>query len=354
MDRVEPCHASQVQHLHPVAFLPCPLDERGRINPHATRFALADGRQADVFHVEPVYYRHVEGWWRPLSEVCSRTGNHDIAIRPDRVSWVHPTFLIWLMHRQRLLGAELAFWAPGYAGVQPRHLEFAASLTANPDPSPETTTFDGYVMKSDAVWATAHAAASGTNGSSSLGYLFTGVARGQSPGFEIYRSIALFNTSALGAGATGISADLSVDLFDNTVTDNDGDDWFNVVNSTPASNTVIVTGDFDNIGDAVTNPTEGSTRKDISSTSTGVVTFSLNATGLTWINQTGVTKLGFREGHDALDHATDAGSFTYAGLRSADYFVSASRPKLTVTYTPPPPGAGLGDPLRAFQHMIMR
>ena len=131
--------------LDPVAWAPCPRSEDGAINPQVTRFALADGQWADVVHVKPVYYETPAGDWRPLSEVCSHHGNRQIAIRPDRLSWVSPAFLRWLIARQRLIGSELALWSPGYAGVQPRHLEFAATLTAYPDPNPETTTVDGEV-----------------------------------------------------------------------------------------------------------------------------------------------------------------------------------------------------------------
>jgi hypothetical protein len=126
--------------------MPCPLDEAGRINPQVTRFALRDGRFSDVVHIKPVYYQHASGAWRPLSEVCEHHGNREIWLRPDRVSWVHPAFLVWLMRRQRLLGRELRIGGPGYAGVQPRHLEFAATLTAYPDKNPETATVDGWLI----------------------------------------------------------------------------------------------------------------------------------------------------------------------------------------------------------------
>jgi len=350
--------------LKPVAWAPCPRSEDGTINPQVTRFVLADGQWADVVHVKPVYYETPAGDWRPLSEVCSHHGNRQIAIRPDRVSWVHPRFLLWLMKRQRLLGSELAFWATGYSGAQPADLAFAATLTAYPDPNPETSTADGYVQSNKTSWNLAHAATDGTgsfgagNGNDDSSTTLVAQATDVSSVFVLYkisRGFVLFLTSALTTGATISSATMSLWGTAKTNTDNDGDDWFNVVQSSPASNTAIANGDFDQCG-AVDNPTEGATRIDLGSISTGAYTdWTLDATGLTWISKTSVTKLGLREGHDCINSAVNAGADTLNSLTcsSADNSGTSQDPKLVVTYTPPPAGL-LGDPLRAFQHMIMR
>lgn len=334
--------------LAPVAWAPCPRSEDGAINPQVTRLALADGQWADVVHVKPVYYETPKGHWRPLSEVCSHHGNRQIAIRPDRVAWVHPRFLLWLMKRQRLLGAELAFWAPGYSGVQPADLAFAATLTAYPDPDPETTTVDGTVLySSNPTWATVRGASTGTSASDNgtNNSIRTGSA------FDCYRAFCLFATSALTAAATITTATASIFPLTKTNSDNDGDDWINVLQSSPASNTALATTDYPNVGDALTNPTEGSTRADISGITTGAyLDFALNATGIGWVSKTGVTKLGYREGHDCIDSAP-AGANQLL-IRNAESLGTSNDPKLAVTYTVP---AGLlGDPLRAFQHMIMR
>lgn len=365
MHRVDPndlAHALRLG-LDPVAWAPCPLDEAGRINPQVTRLALADGRWADVTHVKLVYYETPEGSWRPLSEVCSHHGNRQIAIRPDRVSWVHPRYLLWLMKRQRLLGSELAFWAPGYAGVQPRHLEWADTLTTYPDPDPETTTVDGYVESNLSTWDLTHDATAGTGafgaglGNSESG---TSMIAGSGPvqafgNFFIAHVFVLFNTAALLSGATISAAVLSLYCSAKSNVDNDGDDWMNVVQSSPASNTALANGDFDQCG-AINNPTEGATRIDIGSITTSAYNdFTLDATGRGWVNKTGVTKLGVREGHDCIDDPTVGGtSKNSTDLATAETSGTTSDPKLVVTYTPPPPGGGLTDPLRAFQHMITR
>jgi len=367
MHRVDPndlAHALRLG-LDPVAWAPCPRSEDGAINPQVTRFALVDGRWADVTHVKLVYYETPEGSWRPLSEVCSHHGNRQIAIRPDRVSWVHPRYLLWLMKRQRLLGNELTFWAPGYAGVQPRHLLWADTLTAYPDPTNAgPTTTDGYVESNYSTWDLTHDA---TDGQGSFGFgsglnsqgtqLRAQTGPVQAFGyFHASRSFVLFATSALTSGATITAATLSLwpTIKDNG--DNDGDDWINVVQSSPSSNTAIVNGDFDQCG-AINNPTEGATRIDVSGISTGAYTdWTLDATGQGWISKTGVTKLGFREGHDCIDSVPVGGTGVLSGIytSSADNTGTSQDPKLVVTYTPPPPGGGLTDPLRAFQHMITR
>jgi len=341
--------------LDPVAWAPCPRSEDGAINPQVTRFALADGQWADVVHVKPVYYETPAGDWRPLSEVCSHHGNRQIAIRPDRVSWVHPHFLLWLMKRQRLLGSELAFWAPGYSGVRPADLAFAATLTAYPDPDPETTTTDGYSAITNlgvVSWATNHDATDG-DAASATGDLICRVYVTAASAYRIYRSFALFNTASLTSGATVTAGVFSA--FCNAVSDadNDGDDWINAVQTSPASNTDMTLADFDQCG-AVSNPTEGATRIDVTGMSTSAYAdWTLDATGRGWISQTGVTKLGLREGHDALNHAPNVTTITGAVFASADAAGTSQDPRLVVTYTPPPAGL-LGDPLRAFQHMIMR
>ncbi len=342
--------------LDPVAWAPCPRSEGGAINPQVTRFALADGRWADVVHVKPVYYETPAGDWRPLSEVCGHHGNRHIAIRPDRVSWVHPRFLLWLMKRQRLLGSELAFWAAEYSGVQPRHLAFANTLTAYPDPNPETTTVDGwcYHNPSTTVWATSHDATASSNAYDSLGAAVIGCSTFTGSNvMRFQRFFCLFSTGAMGAGATVTAATVSIWPTSKSNDDNDGDDWINVLQTTPASDTAIVTADFDQCG-AVSNPTEGATRIDLGSISTGAYCdWTLDATGRGWISATGITRLGLREGHDCLNSPIANNSINSIDIIEAENAGTTSDPKLVVTYTPPPAGL-LGDPLRAFQHMIMR
>lgn len=65
--------------------------------------------------------------------------------------------------------------------------------------------------------------------------------------------------------------------------------------------------DYDQCG-SVNNPTEGATRVDIGDiTISQYNSWTLNATGIEWIDKTGITKLGTREGHDCIDSTVSAG-----------------------------------------------
>lgn len=332
---------SQTQTTIPiVGGYPCPRGADHTIHPHVSRFLLADGQLMDVFHVKPIYYETPEGCWRPLSEVCSHHGNRQIAIRPDRVSWIHPRFLLWLMKRQRLLGSELSFDMPGYSGVQPRHLQWADSLTAYPDPHPETTTVDGRAGRiGDASWATSHDTATATNYSSGDTGVYLYACLGSR---IIQRLYFLFSTAALGTGSVVTAATVSWVCYNSGFSngDNDGDDWINVVQSNPATNTDIVAADYNKCGSAVSNPTEGATRIDMGSITHNDSTYNtwtLDATGRGWISVTGVTKLGLREGHDCINSA--AAGDNICGFYSAETSGTTSDPKLVITYTPPTPKA---------------
>ena len=100
-----------------VAGMPCPLDEAGRINPQVTRFALADEAMGGRGACEADLLRDAGRAWRPLSGCAAITATATSPSRPDRVSWVHPRFLLWLMKRQRVAGGRnWRFWKPGYSG----------------------------------------------------------------------------------------------------------------------------------------------------------------------------------------------------------------------------------------------
>ena len=115
--------------------------------------------------------------------------------------------------------------------------------------------------------------------------------------------------------------------------DNDGDDYIAVVSSNPTSNTSAAVGDFSLFG-----TTAYSNTIDLSSMSTGVyVDWTINATGLAAINTSGITKFGFREGHDIINSAY-AGAYdtvnsiiTYAAEQAG----TTKDPKLVVVHTSP-------------------
>jgi hypothetical protein len=153
------------------------------------------------------------------------------------------------------------------------------------------------------------------------------------------RSIFLFDTSALGTDTID-SATLSAYITTVNNIDNDGNDFISVVQCDLASTNNIVAGDFDKVGDTIDDPTEGvdsGQRKDMSSISTSAfLDFTLNSTGIGWIQKSGVSQFGMREGHDIVDDPpTNFGGNDYNSIipRFADYTGTTSDPKLVVEHT---------------------
>ena len=217
-----------------------------------------------------------------------------------------------------------------------------ATLVVYPNADPESTSVDGRVARSgDALWADCHNAIDGTGVQDTSAYGNTCLVGKNGGGdFNIQRPFFLFDTSALGVGAVVSAVDFSVylpDAGDAVSADNDGDDWINVVQSSPASNTALALADFDQCG-AVSNPTEGSDdRKDLSTAFTigAYNTWTLNATGRGWVSLTSITKLGLREGHDAINsaYAGASGAWNLINTNFAEQADVTQDPKLTITYT---------------------
>lgn len=186
-------------------------------------------------------------------------------------------------------------------------------------------------------WATVHDA---TNGSAfdSTGTIANAMVDKDVANFEITRTFFPTDTSSLGAGATITAATFKGYVIGVYNADDDGDDWINVVQTSQASNTVLATEDYDQCG-AVSNPTEGATRIDYTGLATSAyTTWTLNATGLTWINPTGYTLIGLREGHDAINSAFAGANNTNDGIQinTSEQTGTANDPYMTITYTAAP------------------
>lgn len=189
--------------------------------------------------------------------------------------------------------------------------------TFYPNANVETVSVDGYANNTaNASWDTAHDAITGSANDSDT-VMYASVGKNSGGNFVIYRAFALFDSSALPDADVISSATLSIYVSAKANGDNDGDDWINVVQSSPATNLAIIATDFDGCG-VVDNPTEGATRVDIGSVSTAAyLNLALDSDGLGWISKTSVSKFGIREGHDMIDSAYAGSNSTFNELSIA-------------------------------------
>ena len=110
-----------------------------------------------------------------------------------------------------------------------------------------------------------------------------------------------------------------------------------IVQTTPASNTALVLGDFDQCGD-VDDPDEGIATGDRFDPHDDFSIdqyndLDLNATGLGWIIKDGITKLGVRFTFDITDDDPGANKhMVYMNCGSADQSGTSKDPKLSVTH----------------------
>ena len=208
--------------------------------------------------------------------------------------------------------------------------------TFYPDPNTETSSVDGYAGQGGSQnWGDIRNGAGSSSGDSDASV--TEGMWGGTSGDHIGRYIFLFDTSSITSEAPS-SASLSLYI---TMTDEDYSDaysYFNVVQSDPASDTALVNGDYDSFSGLTGAITKGSDDdKDISTgfTTSQYNTWTLNSTGLDWIEGQPVTKLGLAEGHDIEDVDINPGD----GLENritvsmADTTGTTQDPKLTVIHT---------------------
>lgn len=202
-----------------------------------------------------------------------------------------------------------------------------STLTVNPDANPETTTVDGYTTEGNANWATARGASSGSFATDDSGntllneaYFFAGTT------YYISRLFTLFDTSALTAPAVISAATYS--LYKNaTAVGNANSTYVALITTTPASNTAIVSGDYDQVG-----TTKQANDLNYASISTSAYfDMALNATGISNVSKTGVTKFGCRDGRD-FDNSAPTGTNSIE-IGSSD--VGSNKPKLVITYSLP-------------------
>lgn len=184
---------------------------------------------------------------------------------------------------------------------------------------------DGTREYDDNTWATAYGA-----GSASLDYSRMSCSY-VNPTYYLSRVFLPFDTSALTAGATITAAVLSLYLSD----PHGASETWTVVQSTQASNTSLADDDYDAVG-----TTSGGTLAASSIGASGYYDFTLNATGLSWINKTGYTALAIRGAKDIANTAPsdreDASIdfTTNKPILTIDYIVGSASPSASSSLSP--------------------
>lgn len=240
-------------------------------------------------------------------------------------------------------------WDASFARLIPALNVGCDTLTIYPDPHPETNTVDGYVQRSGSgeSWSSIRngSGTSADDSSTALGVYLLASSNPLYPWYLLRRSVLLFDTSPLGAGATVQSADLY--LWCTLSATGLGDTTVDVVSAVTQYNTQLVTADYyyTNFG------TTPFSQVLVSNLSTGQYNaFSFNSSGKSYINVTGITRIGLRLGWDTVDYfggTWSAGAGTAASFYSADNADLTNDPKLVITYTP-----GIMDKYMATQAAV--
>lgn len=241
-------------------------------------------------------------------------------------------------HAKNIVGSAIAWkmlQPQGAFGFLP-----AIALTTTtffPDPNVESTSVDGYAARQavSESWGTIKAGAGNFSGDSDVSgpAFFASNAATSGKWYGLYRSIFLFDTSALGSTASISSAVMS--LRGTTKFDQGGNaPSADVYTSTPASNTAVVNGDFTQLG---TTSQTGAPVAYASLSTVAYTDFTFSATGISNVSLTGISKFGVREatydvGSSTPSWTADSDEMSWTVI-FADTALTTTDPKLVITYS---------------------
>ena len=217
--------------------------------------------------------------------------------------------------------------------------------TFYPDSHAESTSVDGDTDNNPSAtdWNTIRTAATGTGFGDSSPQMDVTIQMHSSTDnwIRFKRADFLFDTSSLPDTDTIDSA--VYEFVSMGKTETIASQSIRMVTTTPASNTALVAGDYDQYG-TVAQATD-LTIASVTSDSSTYNTFTLNATGEGNISLTGITKFGSRIASDADDSEPTWAAYQAAnvGMFTADETEGGeARPRLVVTHSPPPTAAITG------------
>lgn len=158
---------------------------------------------------------------------------------------------------------------------------------------------------------------------------------------EIARAFLPFDTSSISSSATISAATLNIYVVSKVNGVNDGTDTGVLIQTTQASSATLVQADHTDVGN-----TAGATSLDITSMTTSAYnTWTLDATGLSWIKKSGeaascgttagYTCLGLREGHDIAGSMTQNINGDFVTFSTSEQTGTTQDPYLSVTYSVP-------------------
>ena len=270
---------------------------------------------------------------------------HAYVVRSDRPGHVVADFRTHQKYAKRLYYAFRPLWWTLHAWDWaiadrwwPEYSFGFGTLTQYPDAYPEVITMDGYVRRHevDETWATIRGHSEATQVSNSgTDWQFIDIQASTTANQwkVLGRAMFLFDTSAIGSGSTVISAILS--LFGHTTTTKQDDlvvtPNIDIVTATPASDTALALGDFDQVG----STSQTGAAKTYASWTAAYNAFTFDATGRGNVSTTGISRFATRNKNYDTDNvmptwSSDARSYLAGYL--ADQIGETNDPKLVVEF----------------------
>ena len=276
------------------------------IAPRDYKWMIGKGQYQSEFHSRAVFFRRLLHRWNEIVRDLE-----------------HPLFVPkYVIHNGKKLAVPMG----------------AATLTAYPDADTESSTVDGYIGfqgldPDDRInWSTAT-----TDNGDNVTITRDSHALLNSTWFQrsgtwedVLRSFMLFDTSSIGSNVVD---DAVYSFVSSQATATASELTFNIVASTPASNTALVAADYDNVGTTSFGTIE-SDGVNTDGATYNAITF--NSSGEDHIATGGITKLAMRWEADRANAEPSSGT-NGAGCtqQSADNGGTSTDPKLVVTHSAP-------------------